>query len=214
MKCANLDNFVQIVSEFEKTEATTSLYMLIKYLNVLKSKETAGDSPKLLGENEDVVRIMTIHKRKGLEFPIVMLMNTAAKYNEQDTKDKLQFDEDLGIGTDIYNKAIGITYPSVIKQAIKVKIKRSLRSEALRLLYVAFTRAKEKLVIYGTVPSLDKYMSKMIGPKNKETSEIIAAGYNSHLKCILPVAINENKNFNVMLHKVKDVETSFNNVEK
>ncbi|MBQ8044233.1 MAG: helicase-exonuclease AddAB subunit AddA [Clostridia bacterium] len=214
LKCANLDNFVQIVSEFEKGETATSLYMLIKYLNVLKSKESAGDSPKLLGENEDVVRIMTIHKSKGLEFPIVILMNTAAKYNEQDTKDRLQFDDELGIGIDIYNKDIGITYPSVIKQAIKAKTKRNLRSEALRLLYVALTRAKEKLIVYGTVPSLDKYMSKMMEIKNKETSEIIASGYNSHLKCMLQVALNRDKNFNVMLHKLKDLETISKHTEK
>ncbi len=207
IKCANLDNFVQIVADFEKSEQATSLYALIKYLNVLKAKESAGDSPKLLGENEDVVRIMTIHKSKGLEFPVVILMNTAAKYNEQDTKDKLQFDDELGIGVDIYNEEIGVTYPSVIKQAIKAKTKRGLRSEALRLLYVAMTRAKEKLIIYGTVPSLDKYMSKMMDIKNKETSEIIASGHNSHLKCILQVAIKKQDNFNILQHSVQDIET-------
>jgi len=206
IKCANLDNFVQIISDFENSEATTSLYTLIKYLNVLKAKESAGDSPKLLGENEDVVRIMTIHKSKGLEFPIVILMNTATKYNEQDTKDKLQFDEDLGIGVDIYNEEMEITYPSIIKQAIKTKTKRGLRSEALRLLYVAMTRAKEKLIIYGTVPTLDKYMSKMMDIKNKETSEIIASGHNSHLKCIMQVAVNKQDNFNIIQHNVLDIE--------
>ena len=213
LKCANLDNFVQIVSDFEKGEATTSLYTLIKYLNVLKAKESAGDSPKLLGENEDVVRIMTIHKSKGLEFPIVILMNTAAKYNEQDTKDKLQFDDELGIGVDIYNEEMGITYPSVIKQAIRSKTKRGLRSEALRLLYVAMTRAKEKLIIYGTVPTLDKYMSKMMDIKNKETSEIIALGHNSHLKCILQVAMNKQKNFNIIQHNIQDIATDNNEVQ-
>ena len=201
LKCANLDNFVQIISEFEKGESTTSLYTIIKYLDVLKNKESAGDSPKLLGENENVVRIMTIHKSKGLEFPIVILMNTSAKYNEQDTKDKLQFDDELGIGIDIYNKEIGLTYPSIIKQAIKAKSKRILRAEALRLLYVALTRAKEKLIIYGTVSKLDKYISKMMEIQNKETSELIAASYNSHLKCLLQVALERDNNFNVFIHK-------------
>lgn len=214
IKCANLDNFAQIVSDFEKGEATSSLYMLIKYINVLKAKESAGDSPKLLGENEDVVRIMTIHKSKGLEFPIVILMNTAAKYNEHDTKERLQFDDELGIGIDIYNKEAGITYPSVIKQAIKAKTKRGLRSEALRLLYVALTRAKEKLIIYGTVTSLDKYTSKMMEAKNKETSELIASGHNSHLKCILQVALSKDENFTVKLHKVTSLETSPKDTEK
>ncbi len=208
LKCANLDNFVAIIAEFEKGENTSSLYSLIKYLNVLKNKESAGDSPKLLGENEDVVRIMTIHKSKGLEFPIVILMNTSQKYNEQDTKDKLQFDDNLGIGLDVYNKDIGLTYPSVIKQAIKAKTKRTLRSEALRLLYVAFTRAREKLIIYGTVPSMDKYTAKMMQIKNKESSELIAMSLNSHLKCILQVALNKEDNFNIVIHNKNDVEVT------
>lgn len=210
LKCANLDNFVQIVSDFENSEATTSLYTLLKYLSVLKNKESAGDSPKLLGENEDVVRIMTIHKSKGLEFPIVIIMNTAAKYNEQDTKDKLQFDDGLGIGVDIYNKEMGITYPSVIKQAIKSKTKRVLRAEALRLLYVALTRAKEKLIIYGTVPSLDKYVAKMLAIKNKATSELVAYSCNSHLKCILQVALKDNTNFQVNINKVQEFSSTLN----
>ncbi len=204
IKCANLDNFVQIIAEFEKSEQTASLYTLVKYLDVLKTKESAGDSPKLLGENEDVVRIMTMHKSKGLEFPIVMLLNTAAQYNEQDIKDKLQFDDDLGIGIDIYDKEVGITYASVIKQAIKVKTKRSLRSEALRLLYVAFTRAKEKLIVYGTVPSLDKYTSKIVQIKNKGTSELIATTNNSHLKCILQAAMLKQDNFDIVIHNKQD----------
>lgn len=208
LKCANLDNFVQIISDFEKGEATTSLYTLIKYLDVLKSKESAGDSPKLLGENEDVVRIMTIHKSKGLEFPIVILMNTAAKYNEQDTKDKLQFDDDLGIGIDIYNKEKGLTYPSIIKQAIKTKTKKVLRSEALRLLYVALTRAKEKLIIYGTVSSLDKYTAKTMEIQNKETSELIASSYNSHLKCLLQVALKREQNFKLVCHKAYNCDNN------
>lgn len=214
LKCANLDNFVAIISDFEKSDSSTTLYTLINYLNVLKSKESAGDSPKLLGENEDVVRIMTVHKSKGLEFPIVILMNTAQKYNEQDTKDKLQFDDELGIGIDIYDNNLGLTYPSVIKQAIKSKTKRTLRAEALRLLYVAFTRAKEKLIIYGTLPNLDKYMAKRMCIKSKETSELIAMNLNSHLKCILQVALEKTNNFEVVLHNAKEFQLDVTEQEK
>ena len=213
LKCTNLDNFVQIISDFEKSENIVSLYSLIKYLDVIKNKESAGDSPKLIGENEDVVRIMTIHKSKGLEFPIVILMNTAAKYNERDTKDKLQFEDELGIGIDIYDKEKGVIYPSVIKQAIKAKERRSLRSEALRLLYVAFTRAKEKLIICGTVSSLDKY--KILNINNtKETSELIGLSYNSHLQCILPSAMQNESLFDVNVYNLKEFSLDENNDEQ
>ena len=208
LKCANLDNFVQVIADFEKGENATSLYLLLKYLNVLKHKESAGDSPKLLGENENVVRIMTIHKSKGLEFPVVILMNTSAKYNEQDTKDKLQFDEVLGVGIDIFDKEKAVVYPSIIKQAIKAKTKKVLRSEALRLLYVAMTRAKEKIIIFGTVSSLDKYTSKMIEVKNKDISELIVAGHNSHLKCILQAALYNDENFRCIIHKANSIDES------
>ena len=148
---------------------------------------------------------MTMHKSKGLEFPIVILMNTAAKYNERDTKDKLQFEESLGVGVDIFNKEVGLTYPSIIKQAIKAKTKKTLRAEALRLLYVAFTRAKEKLIIYGTVPCLDKYLSKLMDVRNKETSELVASSYDSHLKCILQIALAKENTFDIKLHKASEL---------
>lgn len=204
MKCANLDAFVQIVSEFEKSENTSTLYSLLKYLKILKSKESSGDSPRLVGENDNVVRIMTIHKSKGLEFPVVILMNTAQKYNEQDTKDKLQFDDVLGIGIDVYNKELNLTYPTVIKQAIKANSKRQLRSEALRLLYVAFTRAKEKLIVYGTIPSLDKYTKGMLLENVNKISEVLAFSNNSHLKCILQAALVKTENFNLNLYNKAD----------
>ena len=205
MKCTNLDNFVQIVSDFEKSENVSSLENLLSYLRVLKDKESAGDSPKLIGENDNVVRIMTIHKSKGLEFPVVILMNTANKYNEQDTKDKLQFDDKLGIGIDIFNKESNITYPSVIKQAIKEKSKKSLRAEALRLLYVALTRAKEKLIIYGTVPNIKK-LERELNIVDKQMADATAQSNNSHLKCILQGAFNSPDNFNINTYARDDIQ--------
>ena len=145
MKCANLDAFVNIVNDYEKTENVTSLYLVLKYLDTLKKKESGGDSPKMLGENENVVRIMTMHKSKGLEFPVVFIANTTSKYNELDLNDKLLTSSTLGIGIDILDKSTGVIYPSIIKQVIKQNTSNRLRSEALRLLYVAFTRAMEVL---------------------------------------------------------------------
>ena len=148
---------------------------------------------------------MTIHKSKGLEFPVVILMNTANKYNEQDTKDKLQFDDKLGIGIDIFNKESNITYPSVIKQAIKEKSKKSLRAEALRLLYVALTRAKEKLIIYGTVPNIKK-LERELNIVDKQMADATAQSNNSHLKCILQGAFNSPDNFNINTYARDDIQ--------
>lgn len=192
LKQANLDAFLQIVSEYEKSENTTTLHRVIKYIDTLKSKESAGDSPKQLGENENVVRIMTIHKSKGLEFPVVILMNTESKYNEQELTDKVIVDSKYKIGIDIYNKDLSLTYPSIIKQVMKINTKNKLRSEALRLLYVAFTRAKEKLIIFGTLNNtLDSYTKNML-LNNSNISVLSKFMANSHLKCILQAVLSGN----------------------
>ena len=200
LKCANLDAFVGIVAEFEKSENISQLYILLKYLDVLKSKESSGDSPKLLGENENVVRIMTMHKSKGLEFPVVILMNTSSIYNEMDLRNKTLTSSKYGIGIDIYDKENGIIYPSVIKQVIKQDTRNKLRSEALRLLYVAFTRAKEKLIIFGNVPkSLEEYTKGMFKAESK-VSDAVAFTHSSHLKCILQAIYGIEKHIEIIKH--------------
>lgn len=205
LKCANLDAFVQIVADYEKAENTSQLYLLLKYLDVLKAKESSGDSPKLLGENENVVRIMTMHKSKGLEFPVVILMNTASKYNEMDLREKLLTSSKYGIGIDIFDKEKGLTYPSVIKQIIKQDTRNKLRSEALRLLYVAFTRAKEKLIIFGNVPkSLDEYTKGMFVTEGK-VSDAVSFTHSSHLKCILQAIYNNKSHIEIIAYNVNNL---------
>ncbi len=205
MKCANLDAFVNIVADYEKTENVTSLYLVLKYLDTLKKKESGGDSPKMLGENENVVRIMTMHKSKGLEFPVVFIANTTSKYNELDLGDKILTSNKLGIGLDVYDKSTGVTYPSIIKQVIKQNTRNRLRSEALRLLYVAFTRAKEKLIITGIVnKTLDHYCEKMLFVDGK-VPDAVAFEHNCHLKCILQAVYVKPKHIDIKRYNVKMV---------
>ncbi len=205
MKCANLDAFVNIIADYEKTENVTSLYLVIKYLDTLKKKESAGDSPKMLGENENVVRIMTMHKSKGLEFPVVFIANTTSKYNELDLGDKILTSNTLGIGLDILDKSTGVMYPSIIKQVIKQNTRNRLRSEALRLLYVAFTRAKEKLIITGIVnKTLDHYCEKMLFVDGK-VPDSVAFEHNCHLKCILQAVYEKAKHIDIKRYNVKMV---------
>ena len=205
MKCANLDAFVNIISDYEKIENVTSLYLVLKYLDTLKKKESGGDSPKLLGENENVVRIMTMHKSKGVEVPVVFRANTTSKYNELDLGDKILTSNTLGIGLDVYDKSTGVTYPSIIKQVIKQNTRNRLRSEALRLLYVAFTRAKEKLIITGIVnKTLDHYCEKMLFVDGK-VPDAIAFEHNCHLKCILQAVYVKPKYIDIKRYNIKMV---------
>jgi len=155
----NLDSLIDVAVRFD---VNSSIYSFIAYIESLKEK-SSGDTTtaKVIGENENVVRIMTIHKSKGLEFPIVILAGTNGKYMTKDISSAIVLDHKLGIGINVVNEDTNITYPSVIKEGIKTSMLRSMKSEELRMLYVALTRAKEKLIIYATMKDYDKKISSM-----------------------------------------------------
>ena len=188
-KKANLDYLIELASNFYSTVGNT-LNSYIKYIDNLKDKQdTSTTSAKIIGENEDVVRIMTIHKSKGLEFPIVILADTDKGYNFSDArKQKVVFHHKYGIGIDIVNQNLGITYPSLIKQAIKSVIEKETKSEEIRLLYVALTRAKEKLYIFATTKDYEKeYNMQLISFKNGKFNETLISSNTSYYKNLLPV---------------------------
>jgi len=208
-KCANLDSLIEVARNFEREEKS-SLYEFINYIeNMKESKSKGSDTPKLLGEGENVVRILTIHKSKGLEYPIVFLVNSSKKYNTLDSTAELLFDKELGIGMDIYNTKLGISYASIIKQAIKEKIKNRTLSEEERLLYVAMTRAKEKLYVYGTVKEYDKFVEKLLS-SSENISPVLVKECNSYLKLIM-FALNTNKLDNLNNFKVNVITSKENN---
>lgn len=181
-KKANLDVLVNLGIKCEENKIT-SLGEYITYITNLKDKtDTGAASAKIIGENEDVVRIMTIHKSKGLEFPYVFLCDTAKKYNMLDTTSLVTMHHNLGIGINIVDKKYKVTYPSVIKEAIKNQIIKETKDEELRMLYVALTRAKEKLYIYATVKDYEKFSSKQIPmylDENKSKLDPIALENNT-----------------------------------
>ena len=195
-KCANLDSLVEVARNFEKEERS-SIYEFIKYVENIKGRKTKGtDTPKLLGEGENVVRILTIHKSKGLEYPIVFLADTSKKYNTLDMSSDILLDENYGIGLDTYNTDLRISYSNIIKQAIKEKIKDKTLSEEERLLYVAMTRAKEKLYIYGTVKNYEKLIDKLFTAEKGKISPVVVKNCNSYLKLImLALSSNITNNF-------------------
>ena len=117
-------------------------------------------SAKIIGENDDVIRIMSIHKSKGLEFPIVFLASTGKKFNMQDLNNPILLHQDIGIGMQYIDSERKIEYSTLAKEAIKLKIKKETISEEMRVLYVVLTRAKEKLIITGLSRDLTKSLEK------------------------------------------------------
>ncbi|CQR47015.1 ATP-dependent helicase/nuclease subunit A [Paraliobacillus sp. PM-2] len=141
----------------------TSFRGLFRFLRLIDRMEENGDdlgAARALGESEDVVRIMTIHKSKGLEFPVVILGAMDKQFNQQDLKRKYLLHKDLGFASKYIDPEKRIMYPTLIYHALKQQMKQESWAEEMRVLYVALTRAKEKLVMIGSVASLEKKLAK------------------------------------------------------
>lgn len=143
---ANLRLFFEHATDFEKTNMS-GLFSFVNYINSLVNSEKDLDPAKIFGENENVVRIMSIHKSKGLEFPIVILGDTNAPLTDRDQSEKILWDYSLGIGIKHVKTEERIICPSLPHTLIKNTLSEKTNSELMRLLYVALTRAKEKLII-------------------------------------------------------------------
>ena len=148
MRQANLKTLFEKAKQYEKA-SFKGLFNFIQFIDKLKKQNGDLASAKLIGENEDVIRIMSIHKSKGLEFPVVFLCNSHKKFNMQDLNDNILLHQDIGFGPTIMDTTRKIKYSSIAKDAIKLKMKQETLSEEQRILYVALTRAKEKLYITG-----------------------------------------------------------------
>lgn len=111
---------------------------------------------------DDAVKIMTIHKSKGLEFPVVFLCDTARRFNGADLKQTVLIHPELGLGAKIYDASRRLEYPGLARNAIKQRLKREMLSEEMRLLYVALTRARERLFVTAAVKDPEKKLQSMM----------------------------------------------------
>lgn len=156
---ANLQILFERARQFEET-SYKGLFNFINFIDRLKDNKGDMGSAKILGENDNVVRIMSIHKSKGLEFPVVILSGCGKKFNLQDMNKSILLHQELGFGPDFVDHRRRISYPSLPKQAIREKIKIETLSEEMRILYVAMTRAREKLIITGAVRDVAAALTK------------------------------------------------------
>lgn len=156
---ANLDMLVEKASAYEKT-SYKGLFHFIRYIEKLKKYDTDFGEAVTAADADHTVRLMSIHKSKGLEFPIVFLAGMGKNFNRQDVRGKILIDADLGIGTDFLDLEHRLKITTLKKQVLKRKLDMDNLGEELRVLYVAMTRAKEKLIMTGTDRYLDKKMEK------------------------------------------------------
>ena len=154
-KQANLRILKKHAAEFEAS-SFTGLFNFMNYID--RIQKTSGDfaEAKTVGENENLVRIMSIHKSKGLEFPVVFLCTTDKKFNERDLSKPLLFHQEYGLGAKHIDVEERVVYNTLPRIAIRQQIKSENISEEMRVLYVALTRAKEKLILTGSVDNFEK----------------------------------------------------------
>ena len=202
-RISNLDVFLSIAKEFEKNNYQ-GLKAFIIYLESSKNsdRKTASGIKKI---TKDAVRIMTIHKSKGLEFPIVYVSGLGKKFNRDDIKSKLIVHPDLGMGLDYIDIEKRFSNTTLTKEAFKIKIKDELLSEELRVLYVALTRAGEKLILTGSLNNFEKdsdesNIIKETGGVNKNT----LLKLSSFMKFILPTVI-DNRFFDIKVTTIEEL---------
>ena len=183
----NIDMLIEMAAAYEKT-SYKGLFHFVRYIDIQQKYEIDYGEADTAGENDDVVRIMTIHKSKGLEFPVVFVSGLGKGFNTQDTKSDLVIHEKLGLGLVEKTKSPRTKRPSLIRNEIVSRIKRENLGEELRVLYVALTRAKEKIILTGGLSNAQKSFEKYRGNVNASFGQREGAG--CYLDWIIPAMLS------------------------
>lgn len=146
---ANLRILTEKARKYQET-GVVSLNGFIRYVDVLRQKDVKTGQATMIGEDADVVRIMTMHKSKGLEFPFVIVAGMGNRKNSSSLEKGLSFDSDIGVSVSYVNRKEKYWRPTILQNLINSKEKDEEDQEELRVLYVALTRAREKLILVGT----------------------------------------------------------------
>lgn len=213
IKTANLKMLFEKAKDYEQG-SFKGLYNFINFIDRLHKTSSDMGAPKMIGENDNVIRIMSIHKSKGLEFPIVFLCGAGKHFNFQDLNEKVLLHQDLGFGMQYINYERKIEYSTLSKEAIKAKMKEEILSEEMRLLYVALTRSREKLIITGTEKDLLKSLDnkkELLGIRNSTNEKIDRAilkkakSYLDWLEMVDMFNINFKNKIDIKYHDVTNI---------
>ncbi len=223
LRQANLRMLFERAKKYE-TASFKGLYNFIKFIEKLKLSSKDMSSAKVIGENDDVVRIMSIHKSKGLEFPLVFLASTGRQFNLMDLNDDILIHQDLGIGVKYIDYEKQVQYDTLTKLAIRNKILTETLSEEMRVLYVALTRAKEKLIITGLLKDTNKEFDNIekqvnrFSKSNEKINYILLKKMKKYIDWILLVYKYEEKNIKKIctlnLYNKKELLKSFKTIQK
>ena len=177
-KKANLLMLVEKARAYEST-SYRGLFNFIRYIENLKKYQVDFGEANILSEKEDTVRIMSIHGSKGLEFPVVFVAGLGKQMNLQDARESIVLHPDLGIGAPCVDEKFRIRTRTILQKAVQQEITLESLGEELRILYVALTRAKEKLILTGTLSKLEE---KLVGFEKVKHQESQRLSYGIRMK--------------------------------
>ena len=183
---ANVEMLLTKASAFEKT-SYFGLFHFIRYMEQLEKYDVDYGEADTLDENADVVRIMSIHKSKGLEFPVVFVSGLSKRFNMQDANQSLIVDMDLGVAVDYVDSVRRIKNKTLRRAVLSAKMKEDNLAEELRVLYVALTRAREKLILTAVLDKADEKweLVQMTGQERLTYLDFCEAG--SYMDFLLPI---------------------------
>ena len=219
---ANLNVLLERAAGYGKS-SYSGLFNFLRYIERLKKFDEDFAEGAASLDNENLVRIMSIHKSKGLEFPIVILAGAHKSINFMDATAPVLVDQNLGIAVDYVDLERRTKTPTIIKGAMARRIVRESISEEERLLYVAMTRAREKLIITGVVKDADKTLEKYRGSaKQLEADGMLSYADSENIKnyldMIMPVCLMDSDklkgSFRVMVDAGEDSEAGVSEAAK
>ena len=181
-RAANVEMLVEKAKAFEGT-SYKGLFHFVRYIEQLKKYDVDYGEAGIMDEQADTVRIMSIHKSKGLEFPVVFAAGMGKQFNTQDTKSSMILHPEWGIGIDKIDLKRRTKAPTFLKKLIREEAMYEMWAEEMRILYVALTRAKEKLIMTGVLP--DRFIMR------SGKDGVITAGAKSYFDWIIPALWSE-----------------------
>nr|WP_315020838.1 helicase-exonuclease AddAB subunit AddA [uncultured Aminipila sp.] len=200
---ANLRALIDKAVQFQSSQMK-GLFGFITYVDAIKDKKVPMGQVTLVGENDDVVRIMTIHKSKGLEFPMVIVAGMGKRFNNANSRKPVDLHKSIGLGLRYVDRQRHFYKKTLVQTAIDNKRKLEDMEEEVRILYVAFTRAQDKLILLGSVRDLEKFRE---AKESLEEPDVFRA--SCYLDMIMP-AISES-DISVYYHDAQEI--SFENAE-
>lgn len=183
LRQANLRMLYDRAGQYETTNFR-GLFRFLRFIEKMRDTGTDLAVARTLGESENVVRIMSIHKSKGLEFPVVLVADLGKPFNLLDSRGSLLMHKTLGLGPFVTDSELQFKYPTITRQAIAYKMNMESKAEELRILYVALTRAREKLILVGSTAKLAAKVNgwcQYIGANNRLLPDYAIAGANTYL---------------------------------